>query len=244
VQCALARGTQTFEFLPNLDATSMRATLGAFSVVLETQAGHRQPSGAAQDRRMWWQMLAYDSTGAMLPSSTGIIANGAIEEPANNPDKQLWMFHDTMYDATGQVTHDFWNAAMSTAHPNGYQEPLTTMPVQVSTDSTVPHYSQRTFRFSNPGEAAGQTSRLVGQLYVRPIGQDVLQDLVATGDLDPSIPALVPTIGMPGTAIDWKNSDPTGQAIMPQSDSLHCPESYLCLYQPGSAYCDKLAMEQ
>jgi hypothetical protein len=49
---------------------------------------------------------------------------------------------------------------------------------------------------------------------------------------------------MAGTAIDWKNSDPTGQPITPQIDSLHCPESYLCMYQPGSAYCDKLAMEQ
>ena len=34
-----------------------------FSFQIETNAGHNQPSGAAQDRRMWLEVLAYDAEG-------------------------------------------------------------------------------------------------------------------------------------------------------------------------------------
>ncbi|MDD9941228.1 MAG: multiheme c-type cytochrome, partial [Myxococcales bacterium] len=34
--------------------------VGTFTVAFETSAGHRQPSGAAQDRRMWLEVVAYD----------------------------------------------------------------------------------------------------------------------------------------------------------------------------------------
>jgi hypothetical protein len=232
VACNLARGALTFSF-------QLMSPLGDFAVTLETQAGHRQPSGASQDRRMWFEMLAYDSTGAVLPSSTGAIADGEIEEkPATDPkyDGQLWMFHDRLFDAGGQPTHDFWNAAPSAQYPNGYAMPVATLPAQISTDPSVPHVASKTLRVSPPGTGAGATARVVGHLRMRPIGMDVLQDLVATGDLDPSLLAQVPTFTMGGTEVEW-TPDQGYQPISPKADSLNCPNSYLCALHPGSDYC-------
>jgi hypothetical protein len=37
-----------------------------FTFRIETNAGHNEPSGSAQDRRMWLEVLAYDESGALL----------------------------------------------------------------------------------------------------------------------------------------------------------------------------------
>jgi hypothetical protein len=240
VECALATSALTFSLDPNLDVVSGRASPGAFGVTLETQAGHRQPSGASQDRRMWFEMLAYDSTGALLDKSSGTIADGELEEkPADDPkhDPQLWMFHDRIFDASGQPTHNFWDAAPSTMYPKGYQEPPNTLPVL--TDPSMPHYAVKTYRLPLPGEQPGRTARVVGHLRMRPMGMDVLEDLVASGDLDPSIPAKMPTFTLAGTEVEWKVTDPDPNAsVKPQPNDLNCPNSYLCLLRPGSSYCN------
>jgi hypothetical protein len=240
IQCALATSALTFSFDPNLDVVSGRASPGAFGVTLETQAGHRQPSGASQDRRMWFELLAYDSGGALLDKSSGVIADGAIEEKAaDDPtrDPSLWMFHDRIYDAAGQPTHNFWDAAPSTMYPMGYQVPPSTLPVL--TDPSMPHYATKTYRLPLAGQQPGQTARIVGHLRMRPMGMDVLQDLVASGDLDPSIPAKMPTFTLAGTEVEWKvtDADPNG-SVKPKPDNLNCPNTYLCLLRPGSSYCD------
>lgn len=233
VQCNLSRGALTFSF-------QLMSPLGDFAVTLETQAGHRQPSGASQDRRMWFEMLAYDSTGAQLSTSSGAIAEGEIEEKASTDpayDPQLWMFHDRLFDGTGQRTDNFWDAAPSAQYPDGYEMPLTTLPAQISTDASVPHYASKTFHEVPPGSQPGATARVVGHLRMRPIGMDVLQDLVASGDLDPSIPAKMKTFTMAGTEVEW-TPDLGYAPITPTQDSLNCPNSYLCLLQPGSVYCN------
>jgi nitrate/TMAO reductase-like tetraheme cytochrome c subunit len=239
VQCALATSARAYVD-PNLDVNSGRASPGAFGVTLETQAGHRQPSGASQDRRLWWEMLAYDSTGALLSKSSGPIADGEIEDkPADDPtrDPQLWMFHDRIFDAAGQPTHNFWETAPSTMYPKGYSEPLNTLPAP--TDPMVPHYAAKTYRLPFTGQQPGQTARVVGHLRMRPMGMDVLEDLVASGDLDPSMPAKMPTFTLAGTEVEWKVTDPDPNArVTPQLDSLNCPNTYLCLLQPGSNYCN------
>ena len=90
-----------------------------FTFQIETNAGHNQPSGAAQDRRMWLEFLAYDASGKLLDQvSSGNIADGEIEEkPEGDPkhDPHLLMFRDRIYDAQGKPVHMFWQAAKSQA---------------------------------------------------------------------------------------------------------------------------------
>lgn len=45
---------------------------GGFVVRLETDAGHSQPGGAAQDRRMWIELIAYAADGSVLYASGDI----------------------------------------------------------------------------------------------------------------------------------------------------------------------------
>jgi hypothetical protein len=72
---------------------------------------------------------------------------------------------------------------------------------------------------------------------LRPIGIDVLQDLVDSGDLDPDIIAQMPTFIMAGTEVAWKIEDGPN-VVKPKPDKLHCPNSYLCPLRPGSTYCN------
>jgi hypothetical protein len=240
IECMLERGTQTVPVQPNSDG--MRASPGVFQFNIETQAGHRQPSGAAQDRRLWLELLAYDSTGRQLKESTGVIAEGELEEkPTDDPkyDPHLWLFRDRMFDAAGQPTHSFWAAAPSDAYPEGYKTPGETLPVQTTPNLDVHHFASRTFKLALPGDQPGRTARIVAHLRMRPIGMDVLQDLVASNDLDPSVLAKVQTFTLATTEIKWKLEDGSAP-VAPLADSLSCPNSYLCMLQPDSVYCHRL----
>ena len=41
------------------------------------------------------------------------------------------------------------------------------------------------------------------RVRLTPVGQDVLDDLVSSGDLDPGVEAQVPTFDLGGTALTW-----------------------------------------
>jgi nitrate/TMAO reductase-like tetraheme cytochrome c subunit len=234
VECNLAGGTTTFQLAPNPQ--------GTFDVVLETNAGHRQPSGAAQDRRMWFEFKAFDVDGKLLPQSSGVIADGELEDkPQSDPkrDSQLWLFRDRIFGQDGQPVHMFWDAAPSAQFPDGYDTKPSLLPTPMSSDPTQ-HSVQKTYRFPLPGNGPGATARVVGHLRMRPMGVDVLQDLVDSGDLDPAAVAQMPTFTLAGTEVEWKVADGY-DPVTPKPDSLDCPNTYLCLLRPGSSYCDDLA---
>jgi Cytochrome c554 and c-prime len=189
--------------------------LGTFTVQSETSAGHRQPSGAAQDRRLWIEVVAYDARENIVFES-GLIADGEpVEKAPEDPDydPQLTLYRDWIYDAEGEPTHDFWKAARSSAHPDGYE--ALTLPF--ATDPTLPHTIAARYTISRHREIARMTVRL----RMRPIGLDVLTDLVQSGDLDPSVIEQVPTFTLHGAAVEWRPDEPTPRSLLP--DDLTCP---------------------
>lgn len=204
-----------------------------FSFQVETGAGHNQPSGAAQDRRMWIEFLAYDESGALLEQvSSGNIADGEREEqPEGEPghDPQLGMFRDRIYDAGGKPVHMFWQASPSPAHPAGYES--STLPVATTTYVEGRHAVVKQFRASGPG---GLPARVSARLRMRPIGIDVLEDLVASGDLDPAVLARMPTFDF-AAKIEWTQASGSMQTIaaIPNGD---CAE-YRCLLDPSLEEC-------
>ena len=179
--------------------------LGDFRITIETNAGHKQPSGTAQDRRMWLEVIAYDAQNNVLFQS-GVIGDQEVEEydPTDaRYDPQLCNFRERFFDDAGIETHDFWEAA--TVVPNKV------LPTAV--DLQIPHTVLCEYR--TPGHQ--QPARLTMRMLVRPVGMDVLQDLIDSGDLDAAVKAKMPTFQVQNTVIEWTADQGPAQPTMPQS---------------------------
>jgi hypothetical protein len=203
---------------------------GTFAVSVETDAGHSQPSGAAQDRRMWIELIAYAADDSVIFES-GNIADGELEEkPADDPsyDRNLAIFRDRIYDAHGRPAHMFWEAAPSEEHPNGFRSLL----LPAITETTPAHAIEATYRIAEPERIA----RITARLRIRPMGMDVLQDLVDSGDLDAALLAEVPTFTLHGASVEWRPDEPALRSLWPED--LQCPEAYRCLLDPEAPDCD------
>lgn len=205
-----------------------------FTIQLETGAGHHTPSGAAQDRRMWIELLAYDADGALIEgASSGRIADGELEEfPEDDPrhDPQLVMFRDRIFDAEGEPVHMFWEAARSPDHPYGYESH--TVPVATTTYIEGKHAITKQYRVAGP---EGLPARVTVRLRMRPIGQDVLDDLVRSGDLDPALAEAMPTFTFPAQ-LEWTPDDGVMKTVAAEGHA-DC-ETYRCLLDPMDASCE------
>jgi hypothetical protein len=205
-----------------------------FTIQVETNAGHNQPSGSAQDRRMWVEFLAYDQDGSLLSeASSGNIGDHEIEEwPEGNPkhDRELLMFRDRIFDSKGDPVHMFWEAEKSKDYPDGYQTQL--LPVATTTYIEGRHSIVKQYRASTPDGRL--PSRVTAQLKIRPIGHDVLDDLVASGDLDRAIAQEMPTFTF-GARIEWT---PELGLQKPISANVQTDcSTYRCLLDPESERC-------
>jgi hypothetical protein len=188
---------------------------GTFTVQSETSAGHNQPSGTAQDRRLWIEVVAYDADEQVIFES-GRIADTALEQTApgdSDNDPQLTLYRDWTYRADGEPTHNFWEVAPSAAHPKGYE--ALTLPY--ATDPNIPHTLSARYVIARHREIARMTIRL----RMRPIGMDVLQDLVDSGDLDASVLARVPTFTLHGASVEWRPNETMTRSLLPAD--LSCP---------------------
>lgn len=151
-------------------------------------AGHNWPSGATADRRAWVALEAF--AGA---PETSIYASGIVD--AETPivdvaDDDLWLFRDRLFDADGKETHLFWEAASYEANSLEIPEDIGSL-----FDSTT--WVSRRYQLPAMPE------RIESVLKIRPIGLDILDDLIASGDLDPDLRANFPTFEIPPTKLSW-----------------------------------------
>jgi hypothetical protein len=164
---------------------------GGIRVVLDAVAvGHDWPSGAAQDRRAWAEVIAYQ--GASVVYQSGVVADGAsVTSVTGDPD--LWLLRDCMFDAQGAEVNMFWQAASSEGNE---------LPALATFDALDPRYYQTHVvqRFHRDGSPlATMPDRVTLRIRLQPVGLDVLQDLVATQDLDAAVLAAMPTFDVPLT---------------------------------------------
>jgi hypothetical protein len=160
----------------------------AIRVVLDAAgAGHDFPSGAAQDRRLWTEVIAYN--GAQVIYQSGVVAEGAA--PTGNPDPDFWMIRDCMLDADSRPVSMFWQAA-------SYETNL--LPGQLTFDALDPRFYQSHIIQNFPRDGAAHFAtipdRVTLRLRLQPVGLDVLDDLIQSGDLDPSVRSSMPTYDM------------------------------------------------
>jgi hypothetical protein len=155
--------------LPGSAGASLRVVLD------NVGAGHSFPSGSAQDRRLWVELVAY--AGKRRIYGSGVLEDSLkpVTELARS-DPDLWLLRDRMFDATGHETHNFWDAVC-------YESEL--LPAQLTFSRQDPRFYQSHVqrRFPLRGALKQYPDRATLRVRLSPIGLDVIDDLIRTGDL-------------------------------------------------------------
>jgi hypothetical protein len=181
------------------------------SVILDTVGvGHQWPSGAAQDRRAWAEVIAYGADGSVMYSS-GVVPDGTPVTSIKDPD--LWLLRDCMFNAQSQPVVNFWEAASV----NGYELPALATFDRTQVAFFANHVVQ-TFPRGGAAQLERMPARVTLRMRIQPIGLDVLNDLVSTHDLDPSIVAKMPTF-------DVSLQGPGGAGLPPPGGLVWTPDS-------------------
>ena len=150
-------------------------------------AGHKFPSGAAQDRRAWVELLAYKN-GAPIFSS-GVVEDRKAASKLDDPN--FWLLRDKIFTVDGRETHLFWEAARVESE---------LLPAAVTADPLDPRFIHSVTR-SYPLPAV--PDRVNMRVRMRPLDFDLLDDLVSSGDLDPALLDKIPTYDLASGTKEW-----------------------------------------
>ena len=204
---AVDLATSTF---PNVDAqraraqtmldTTVQSTLcwnprtSQIEVTLDNVgAGHGFPSGATPDRRAWVEVTAF-AAGQPTYSSGGA-ASAPLED---STDADLWLVRDCLFDAAGAETRMFWQAA--SVVDDQLPGALT---ANVNDPQSFMSHRQRTFPSAVGQGLPAMPDHITLAVRLQAIGDDVLADLVASKDLDASIPPQIAKYALASAALDW-----------------------------------------
>lgn len=176
---------------------------GGMQVTVQVEnfaAGHGFPSGAAQDRRAWVELVAYLGGNVVYASGALADAETVKEHGARDPD--LWWFGDRMLGEDGADVHDFWEARSYLSQ---------TLPGPTSNDPLDPAYIPT--HLQKVYEIPDFANRITLRVRLRPIDLDILDMLIEGGDLDPAYRSLMPTFDLGATVLEWRSED--GRACVP-----------------------------
>jgi hypothetical protein len=149
------------------------AASARIEVILDNvAAGHAFPSGSAQDRRLWVELIA-EAAGEVIYSS-GKVPVGTPVATSTDPD--LWLIRDCLADESGRKTHMFWEATE-------YASNL--LPAQATFDRSDPAFYKSHVFAAYPGDGSvlPMPDRVELNVYLEPFGLEIFDELVATGDL-------------------------------------------------------------
>ena len=127
-------------------------------------------------------------------------------------DPDLWLLRDCLFDEAGSPVRMFWQAASFEANP---------LPALTTFDVADPTFYQthKTRVFPVSGAPIATPDRITMRVRLRPMGLDVLDDLIASGDLDPAIRSAVPTLGV-GALVEWTKATATSTYLDRSTGSL------------------------
>ena len=179
-----------------------------FSVIVDNvAAGHGWPSGAAQDRRLFAEVIAYRADGGVLYAS-GVVPDGGTPTNAG-PD--TWLLRDCMLDAQQQPVAMFWDAVSFETNQ---------LPVLATFDQTDPRFYQTHFQQFWPKgnqKLPEVPARVTLRMRLQAVGLDVIDDLISTGDLDAGVRDAIPTYDI-GQPVEW--TDATANLSYQDTDML------------------------
>ena len=167
-------------------------------------AGHSWPSGSAQDRRAWVELTAFDADGGLIYASGAVDAG---EPPTQTGDPYMWMMRDCIFDADGGPVDMFWQAASYDGNE---------LPALATFNPMDPRFYQTHFLQTYPGTSEHPfeqvPARIEMSVFLQPIGLDVLDDLIASGDLDAGFRSAMPTLQV-GTTVVWTAATVNGSYV-------------------------------
>lgn len=149
------------------------ASAARIEVILDNvAAGHAFPSGSAQDRRLWVELVA-EAAGEVIYSSGKVPVGTPV---ATSTDTDLWLIRDCLADESGRKTHMFWEATE-------YASNL--LPAQATFDRSDPAFYKSHVFAAYPGDGGvlPMPDRVELNVFLEPFGLEIFDELVATGDL-------------------------------------------------------------
>ena len=179
------------------EGTGWRVQVGLENVA----AGHSFPSGSSQDRRVWVELRAWAGTELLL--ETGIVPSDVAATEVINEANPGILLRDRVFKANGDPAHMFWDIAAEPEREvlNGIRQ--------------FGFEEVRVYSFLGPAFTA--PDRIELRVFERPIGLDVLDDLIESGHLDPALRSEMPTFELTGAALEW-TGPPLGTCV--SSDRL------------------------
>jgi hypothetical protein len=130
----------------------------------------------------------------------------------SSPDPDLWLIRDCLYDANGGPLTMFWQASSV-----GTSNQLPGLLIE-NVNNPISYNAHYTLDFPRSGTLATEPDHVTATVHLKAIGDDVLQSLVTSGDLDPSIPPLIASYTLAGGGtLDWT---PTGVGVFSANDPV------------------------
>jgi|GEM_PF-1008542 len=207
------RATQRKHVQEDLDPTVLAQLCVEVTATTQTRvevflqnvsAGHSFPSGASADRRLWVELIA--SKGDKTIWSSGVVKD---DEAVADKGPSVWLLRDTLRDKKYKEVHMFWEAEKTDSQ---------LLPAPPKDTKTGPEAAEtrkyRTYVLPSKPDS------LKMRLRLRPIGLDVLNSLVKSGDLDPKHVKSHPTFDLAGGALNWtaagakEKTTPTGRKAL------------------------------
>jgi hypothetical protein len=173
----------------------VNAGITEITYTLENLAsGHMFPSGATQHRRVWAELHAFDATGEAF--ATGVVPDGVPVDTIEEGDPDTWAIYDRAFKDDGTQAHMFWDVASKEGE-------LLPAPGLLGPPGDPSLHKRRTWSY-----AGLPPDRVTAELHIRPIALATLQDLVDSGDLDPSLIESFPTFTLLATELEWTADGP------------------------------------
>ena len=202
-------------------STLQVGTDGILTIIVETDVGHGFPTGATQDRRVWLEIKIIDRAGNERYIGRVADDETVVDVKAEPGNEAMPTYFHTLLDENGEETHDFWEANDRTGQP--IKPPN---PGDHSLIHNIPIYN-----LAAPEETWPARVEVIA--HVRPVGRDVIEDLVSTGHLaDDSILQLMPTFTASGSFTVWDmNENELDEQVRNAIyyKPLPCPAHYRCL---------------
>ncbi|HVU00367.1 MAG TPA: multiheme c-type cytochrome [Polyangiaceae bacterium] len=150
---------------------------GIVTVQVENlSAGHGFPSGASQDRRLWLELHAENAKGQIFDSAVVKPGERVADVSQSDTIRGEWLFRDVTTKLDGSPAHMFWDVAN----------------VQTNTIPTLVNPNRVNWRDVTFATGVSNATRVTINLRLEPVGLDVLDDLVESGHLSPTVRDALP----------------------------------------------------
>lgn len=164
-------------------------------VILENSgAGHHWPTGPTFDRRAWVEVVALDDANEVLFESGRLNDGQAL---STLEDTQLWRLGSQGFNERGEPVHYPWEITR-------LESEILPVPTEKSSERPgfIDVHRRRTYRYDGPSPTA-----VTVRVRMRPIGLDLLDDLIESGDLEPAYRELIKTYDLGFTRLEWSRDD-------------------------------------